>query len=147
AQIKQLAASLDTLGFFARQVKDLSLVCEALTGRSWPAPLLKQPLRIGFCPTEQWPMASLDAQQLLRRTADQLREAGAIVGEVELGRPFDGLLEAQKVIMAVEMSRALHVERERGAERLGAELRQLFAQAVACPPARYGAAVAQAEDC
>jgi len=147
AQIKQLAASLDTLGFFARATKDLPLLCEALTGRPWQVPGLEHPLRIAYCHTEQWPMASLDVQQVLSRAADQLRAAGASVEPIELEEPFRGLLEAQKVVMAVEMSRALRAERERYGDRLGPELRMLFAEADALPAARYDTALQQADEC
>lgn len=147
AGIKQLAASLDTLGFFTRAVEDLPLLSEALSGRVWQLPSRQRRPRVGLCLTEQWPMASTPVQQLLRRSADQLRQAGASVEEIELGEPFRGLADAQKVVMAVEMSRALRPERQRDAESLGPELRQLFAQADACPSDRYQAALSQAEDC
>ncbi len=145
--IKALAPSLDTLGFFARSAADLPLVSEALSGKPWQVPVLGEAPRIGFCASEQWPMASSEVQDLLRRSADLLRAAGTYVEEMELGESFRGLLDAQKVVMAVEMALSLKLERDQHEDKLGPELRQLFAEGDGCSAEQYQAALSQAENC
>lgn len=147
AGVKPLAPSLDTLGVFARALGDLPLLCEAIGGHKRTAPILRTPPRIGLCRTEQWPLASADAQAVLLKSAEQLRKAGAKVDEVDLGDSFRGLFDAQKQVMAVEMARSLARERTSHPEALGPELHRLFSEADACPAESYRSALPQAEDC
>jgi len=147
AGIKPLAPSLDTLGFFVRAVGDLAVLSEAIGGQKRSAPVLRGAPRIGLCRTEQWPLASPEAQTVLLESAELLRKAGARIEEVDLGDPFRGLLDAQKRVMAVEMTRSLETERQSRPEALGPELHQLFSECDDCPTENYRAALAQAEDC
>jgi len=145
--IKPLAPSLDTLGFFVRAVGDLALLSEAIGGQKRSAPVLRGAPRIGLCRSEQWALAPAEAQTVLLESAELLRKAGARIEEEDLGDPFRGLLDAQKRVMAVEMTRSLETERKTHPEALGPELHQLFSEGDACPPENYRAALAQAEDC
>jgi len=147
AGIKPLAPSLDTLGFFVRAVGDLAVLSEAIGGQKRSAPVLRGAARIGLCRTEQWTQASTEAQTVLLESAELLRKAGARIEEVDLGDSFRGLLDAQKRVMAVEMTRSLETERKAHPQALGPELHQLFSEGDACSPEKYRAALAQAEDC
>lgn len=145
--IKVLARSLDTLGVFARRVADLSLLYEAFSGGAWAVPTAPTPPRIGVCRTEQWPMASADAQSILLQSAEALRGAGAHVEEIELDEGFRALHDTQKVVMAFEMARELRRERDEHADKLGPQLLQLFAEGDAYSPGQYEAALAKAAEC
>lgn len=147
AGIKVLARSLDTLGAFVRRVADLSLVYQAFSGGAWSVPAAPTPPRIGVCRTEQWPMASADAQSILFQSAEALRRAGAQVAEVGLDEGFRGLHDTQKVVMAFEMARELRRERDEHADKLGPQLLQLFAEGDAYSPSQYQAALAKAAEC
>src|SRR5260370_14983251 len=91
--IKQLAASLDTLGVFTRDLTDLPLVWKVFVGNTWSLPAADLPPRIAFCRTEQWPLATPDAQRVLVEAAHALRTAGARIEEIELSAAFHGLHE------------------------------------------------------
>jgi Asp-tRNA(Asn)/Glu-tRNA(Gln) amidotransferase A subunit family amidase len=78
---------------------------------------------------------------------DNLRSASAPIDEIELPDSFRGLLEAQRIIMAVEMATSLGFEREEHGAKLGPELRELCAQGDAHNPCSYQAARSQAEQC
>jgi Asp-tRNA(Asn)/Glu-tRNA(Gln) amidotransferase A subunit family amidase len=147
AGIKPLARSLDTLGAFVRAVPDLSLLREAFGGRPWSLPAIPTPPRIGVCRSEQWPMASADAQRVLLQSAEALRGAGARVEEIGLDDGFHSLYDAQKLVMAFEMAQALRRERDEPAGKLGPQLLQLFAEGDAYSPSTYQAALAKAADC
>jgi Asp-tRNA(Asn)/Glu-tRNA(Gln) amidotransferase A subunit family amidase len=144
--IKPLAASLDTLGFLTRDLGDLPLMWKIFVGESWSL-AADVPPKIGFCRTEQWPLASRDAQRALVESAEALRKAGAPIEEIELGAPFTGIHDVQKVVMAFEMSQALRPEREQNGDRLGEHLRELLEVGAATSVERYQAALARAEEC
>jgi amidase len=145
--IKSLAPSLDTLGFFARSLSDLPLLAEVLSGKPWSSRGAGAIPRVGFCPTEQWTLATEDTRQLLSAAQDKLKRAGATVNEIEFPPRFRGLHDAQKVIMAVEMTSSLRPERHEHPGELGPELHQLFAQGEAARGSVYDSARAQAEEC
>ncbi len=145
--IKQLALSLDTLGVFTRDLTDLPLVWKVFGGNAWSLPAADLPPRIAFCRTEQWPLATPDAQRVLVESAEALRTAGARIEEIELSAAFHGLHDVQKLVMAVEMTEALRHERERHADQLGTELLQIFKEGKACSAERYQLALGRALEC
>src|SRR5260370_16821277 len=71
--IKQLAASLDTLGVFTRDLTDLPLVWKVFVGNTWSLPAADLPPRIAFCRTEQWPLATPNCPPMLLEPAQSLR--------------------------------------------------------------------------
>lgn len=145
--IRELAASLDTLGLLARDLGDLPLTWKIFVRESWSLPAADVAPKIGFCRTEQWPLASRETQRVLVESAEALRNAGSRVEEIELGAPFTGLHDAQKVVMAFEMSQALRSEREQHLDQLGAHLREILEVGAATPVERYQAALARAAEC
>ena len=145
--IRELAASLDTLGLLARDLGDLPLTWKIFVRESWSLPAADVAPKIGFCRTEQWPLASRETQRVLVESAEALRNAGSRVEEIELGAPFTGLHDAQKVVMAFEMSQALRSEREQHLDHLGAHLREILEVGAATPVERYQAALARAAEC
>src|SRR5262249_14217594 len=141
--IRPLAPSLDTLGLLTRDLGDLPLMWKVFVGESWSLPPADVAPRIGFCRTEQWPLASKDAQRVLVESAEALRNAGARIEEVELGAPCIGVYEAQKVVMAFEMSQSLRPEQEQHPDKLGERLREILELGASTPLERYQAAVAR----
>ena len=147
AGIKPFAPSLDTLGFFARSISDVSLLSEAITGGALSASPVRSAPRIGLCRTEQWPHASADSQRVLLESRNRLRDAGAPVDDVDLGDPFQGLHRSQAMVMAVEACTSFKSERENHAKQVGPKLHDLFAEGDRCTSETYAAAIAQAEEC
>lgn len=84
--MKLYAASLDTVGFHARSVDDLDLLCAAF-GMS-PADMPPDRLRIGVCRTPFWDAADTDGRAAFGRIADALRDAGADTVPLTLPPPF-----------------------------------------------------------
>jgi Asp-tRNA(Asn)/Glu-tRNA(Gln) amidotransferase A subunit family amidase len=138
--VSPLAPSLDTLGVFAREAADLPVLARAL-GVALPAaePLAAAP-RIGLCRTAQWPMASADTRRAVEEAAAKLARAGAAVSGAELGPELEGLYEAQKTIMAVEIARSFADHRRERGDLLSASLREVIDAGTATPPERYRAA-------
>lgn len=145
--IRPLAPSLDTLGLLTRDLGDLSLMWQVFVGESWSLPPADVAPKVGFCRTEQWPLASKETQGVMVEAAEALRNAGARIEEVELGGACTGLLDVQKVVMAFEMSQSLRTERELHRDRLGEHLRDILEVGAATPVERYRAVLERAAEC
>ena len=136
--VHPLAPSLDTLGFFSRELEDVPLMLSVLSGRSG-APIKAREPRLGFCRTEAWPRADAETRGRIEGAA---RTLGA--REVELGPAFDGLIDAQIAIMGFEAAKALATEPQ---ERLSAKLRAFLRDGASVTPERFRAAREQAGRC
>ncbi len=125
--ILPLAASLDTVGLFARNVEDLALFASVLsesdprlasTRVAQPTNLdlgsfaKTQAPRIAFVRTAQWPALDADTRGRLERLAKRLGDHGARVDEIELPEKFGELVEVQNTILEVELARSLSYEFE-----------------------------------
>ena len=108
AGLKMLAESLDTIGVMAREVEDLALALEALSGRAAPdfASFTGKP-RVGLCRTPRWPLADAATQANLEGAASRLAQAGARVKPFDLPQGAGQLFDRHKVIMGFESARAL----------------------------------------
>ena len=93
--VHPLSPSLDTLGAFTRQVADLPPILTAL-GLDLPEeiPPLEKP-RLGLCRTELWDLAERSTRAAVEQAAAALERQGAQVREIDLGRSFLGLADAQ----------------------------------------------------
>jgi amidase len=130
--VRALAPSLDTLGFFVRELDDVPLVLAALTGvQPRPAP---PPRRFGLCRTELWDRAEAGTRQAVERAADQIAAGDAVIVDVDLP---PGLADAQIAIMGAEAAAALGGEPQ---QRLSARLREFLDQGRAVTPERLRAA-------
>lgn len=146
--VKPLSPSLDTLGFFTRELADVPLVSAALAGGT-PRPLPSLPRRpvFGLCRTDLWERAEPSTRQAIEAAAARLARSGAEVREVELPASFAGLLEAQVAIMGGETAVSLRRELEDFPDALSARLREVLEAGRACSPERLAAARAQAALC
>jgi len=139
--VSPLAASLDTLGLFARHPADLPPLLEALGVASAGEERGAGPPRIGLSRTEQWALATPASRTVVEGAAAALARAGAEVREVELGPEFRGLFEAQKTIMAVEVARSFAELLRLREGDLSPVLRNLIRVGEATPPREYAAAL------
>ena len=149
AGVKPLAAGLDTLGYFARNLDDIAWFGAALSDKE-PADIPPWPgaaPRVGLTRTRDWPHAEPATVEAVETAAARLGEIGASVAEITLPGAFEGLGEAQKTIMAVEAARALAWERETHAEQLSTRMRAFLDTGAATSVAAYDGAVALARDC
>ena len=142
--VHPLAPSLDTLGFFVRELADVPLALAALG-----APLAKPDARsaarrpvLALCRTEAWDRAEPSTRAALEDFAARI---GA--REVTLGPRFDGLVEAQIAIMGAEAAVSLRREREQEPGKLSARLREFLELGRAVAPEQLARAHEQAAAC
>ncbi len=94
--VKMASISLDTVGWYGRSVDDLILVAEAfwLAKRSDMPAIAPKGLRIGLCRSPVWPHIEPAGEAALLLAAQRLADAGAIVEDLELPPPSEGLYQA-----------------------------------------------------
>jgi amidase len=127
--VKQNTASFDTVGFFARTLEDIALFRAAVTGFAHK-PLAEVPLnqlKIGFC-RMFWDRAEEYTKKLLEDAASAFANAGAKVGDVELGKPFERFETMGRRINDFEFSRGLTWERQHHWELLSEFQRAKFSK-------------------
>jgi Asp-tRNA(Asn)/Glu-tRNA(Gln) amidotransferase A subunit family amidase len=150
---KLYAATLDTVGWYGREVADLRLLAE-LFELGAPAPEPAPPLsamRLAICQTSVWHEAGPASRAALAQAAARLSDAGASVTELVLPAAFDKLpTDLHKAVLHGEgraaflnlrhqFGAALHDDfRGRAENRAGitaAQLCEAWDTAAACRPA------------
>lgn len=103
-----LAATLDTLGFFTRDLRDIALIRSVLVADEAHPPAREENarLRVGFVRTTHWQEAEPCTRELLEKTANNLSDQGADVSEPHFSTSFSELADAHKTVMAFEAARA-----------------------------------------
>jgi len=151
AGVKSLSETLDTVGGFARSVRDVALLGSVLLGDARLAALAHDPdqaatneaagraPRIGMCRTPQWAQADADTQAAWTAAAAVLAPQAAALAEVALPDSLGDLIDLQKQVMAFETARALSHERVRHRDRLSERLRTLLDEGLAIPGAEHTA--------
>jgi Asp-tRNA(Asn)/Glu-tRNA(Gln) amidotransferase A subunit family amidase len=123
--VKPYSPSLDTLGFFARETNDLTLV-RAAYGHAAADPV-KRPPRIGLARTVWWDAVEPSNRKNLEEAARALRAAGARVRAWDMPESWRALAEAQNRVMTREAARAYARERQRFPHLLSPSLTQALA--------------------
>ncbi len=142
AGVKQVAPSLDTVGWFARDVQTLERAHEALTGRL-PAPPPAGPLRIAVVRTDLWERASADTHTAIANAAERAANGGAVVVDRDLPDAFVGIAEDQRVIQAYEAARSLGAEHTTHRDQLSAGILEVLDWGASLEPAKYARARAR----
>jgi Asp-tRNA(Asn)/Glu-tRNA(Gln) amidotransferase A subunit family amidase len=148
--LKVMSPSLDTLGVFARTVRDVELVFGSVraAGRHSSRPNRRDgPTRIGFVRTPQWDMADLTVMRGLEALGDELAVAGFEVVETTLPPTFADLVPAQVAIMEREVAETLSDEWVREPARLSDSTKDLLRRGSAQPPETYVRAHTTASKC
>ena len=109
--IRHLRPGLDTVGLFARDLRDLAMLQAIATGvpPTPPAAELKG-VRVGVCRTLNWHQALPEAVDALERAGKELKSRGAIVHDVDMPDVFTGIEDLFRVISSTEGARALAAE-------------------------------------
>jgi Asp-tRNA(Asn)/Glu-tRNA(Gln) amidotransferase A subunit family amidase len=121
AGLKFVAESLDTIGIFGREVDDLALALQALSGRI--AVNVDGKPRVGLCRTPRWQDADAATQANLEAVASRLAKAGARVKPCDLPQGAGELFDRHKLIMGYESARALAWEYATHPEKISATLK------------------------
>jgi Asp-tRNA(Asn)/Glu-tRNA(Gln) amidotransferase A subunit family amidase len=90
--VAPIAHTLDTNGPMARTVEDCALLDAVITGRS-PVDTESfgrdlKGLRLGFAPKQHLDLIDAEVEQTFRQSLAKLREAGAVIIEIDLGDDF-----------------------------------------------------------
>ncbi len=101
---KRYSHTLDTIGWYGRAPEDLRLVAEAfrLFDLDRPQAMGLRALRIGLCQGPNWHLATPASQAALELAGQRLEAAGAIVEPLALPQLFEGITEAQRVVLLGE---------------------------------------------
>lgn len=118
--VRPLAPSLDTVGFFVRELDDVPLALRALTGAR-PSPVLLGRPRFALCRSEAWDRAEPSTRASVEGAAARLARSGAEIEELQLP---EGLVDAQMAIMGAEAAWSLRTEPE---QELSPRLREFLA--------------------
>jgi Asp-tRNA(Asn)/Glu-tRNA(Gln) amidotransferase A subunit family amidase len=121
--VKPCSPSLDTVGIFTRDVAGAAHVLPVLTGAPQHGVADREPVRVGFARTQEWHLVPATTRSMLEQAVTLV---AAELDVVEVDVPFAGLAEAQTVVMQVESTRALAVERAKHAAQLSMTLRAVL---------------------
>ncbi|MCB1387599.1 MAG: amidase [Rhodobacteraceae bacterium] len=119
---KTCAASMDTLGWFARSADDLDLLAEVFGIERLAAPASLAGAKIAICRSPVWDKAEPATVTAMAEAERGLIDAGAQLTELDLPDNFDGLTEAHRVVMQAEMRSAFLADYRRLGEALYPEL-------------------------
>lgn len=129
--VNPFAPSLDTVGYFARTVADLSALHQALTGiapRTTSATGRSSGgLRVGLYRSHQWSAADPDSVTMVERAAQAWRDGGAEVIELAPIEALADLADHAQAIMFREGACSLAWERANHDDQLSPGLRKLLA--------------------
>lgn len=153
AGAKPLSDTLDTVGTLARTVPDVALFAAALSGR--PAWLVRpmdahvsRPLRVGLCPTYEWPQALAETQAAMQHAAASVNAHGSMVlRDVRLPVDYQQLAQAQTHIQLAEQAQCLAFERLQHTARLSPRLQGILQSGVAVTVEQYDQAQALLARC
>ncbi|WP_052391812.1 amidase [Paraburkholderia bannensis] len=150
--VHALAASLDHIGFFARDVEVAALahalfvakradaVDSVQAWRTWFAPLGAPP-RLGVVRTPFDERLQDEQKANFETSLARLRAAGAVVTEIEFDADLAQIVDALQVILRVEAGHAVAAEARDHRDQLSAHMRSLIDEGAAMPQARYEAAL------
>jgi Asp-tRNA(Asn)/Glu-tRNA(Gln) amidotransferase A subunit family amidase len=101
---KQYSNTLDTIGWYGREVADLQLVGKAfqLFDIDSSDPVTVRGLRVALCRTPYWESAEAGTHKAFALAGERLAKAGAVISDLTLPAAFGGLNDAQKTVMMGE---------------------------------------------
>ena len=138
AGVKAVAPSLDTIGWFARDVAPLDALRVVLTGRR-PASLERgTPPRLALVRTARWDDSSDDDGRIAVEEAARLASAaGATVVDTALPELFDALAADHPVVMGYEVARSFAWEWHNRRDQLSSSFQDLVGRGLAIDPDVY----------
>jgi len=142
--IRPLADTFDTIGLFARDVADVAHFAAVLAKR----PVLRlngddaafRPV-FGLCRTPEWPHADEDTRTALDTAARLAVDAGATVKEITLPEVFDGLGEAQGIVVDYQAALSAAYELAFHRDQVSKSYAVRADAGAACSPERFDQAL------
>jgi amidase len=147
--VKPLARRLDSLGFFARSVRDAVLFADTIAGKpdAGMVAVPNRPPSVALVRTAHWERADASSQQAVEATAALLAEAGAELGEPVLPPEFAELADIQHLIFTAGAAEALADEWRDHRDQLSPQLRPLLEEGLSHGAAEIAEAETVAERC
>ncbi|WP_417725135.1 amidase [Salipiger sp.] len=105
--VRTLAPTCDTVGFFARDTRDLILLANAYDMDAAPEFDTLAGRKVGVCRPPRWELAETGTRSAMDETARRLKAAGARVEDCVLPSCFDSFSDAHDAIIARELRTAL----------------------------------------
>jgi Asp-tRNA(Asn)/Glu-tRNA(Gln) amidotransferase A subunit family amidase len=140
------APTLDTVGIFARNVGDATLLASVCAPAARPLPAesgsLPRPPRLAAVRSPVWDAASAPQKKQFADNLAALRRAGAEVTEAELPEPFRGAHAVQRAIMAYEAAQHLGAVQREHRPLLSARLNAFLDEGAAIEEQHYRDALA-----
>jgi Asp-tRNA(Asn)/Glu-tRNA(Gln) amidotransferase A subunit family amidase len=149
--VLEIAATLDTVGIFARSLEDVALVAQVLArgakASAYPNYLqsAREPLakaRFAFVKTPAWPFAQDSTKTAFTELATTL---GAACEELVLPAEFDHAIALHQTIMFAEIALNLGRYYDRGKERLSGVMRETVEAGRAISAVDYAAVLRERE--
>ncbi|MGI4858318.1 MAG: amidase [Janthinobacterium lividum] len=139
---KMYSSTLDTMGWYGRQVEDLQLVAQAfqLLDIGVKRTVRLQRLKVGVCRTHNWSSADAYGREAFLEAARRLEAAGAIVTEITLPADFRKMNEAHTVIMRAEGRTAFLPDYLESHHLLHQDFRDMVENALKITPAKLAKA-------
>ncbi len=136
--IKTLADSLDTVGLFARNVRDIAFFASVLSGRDdlVVGDTVGKP-RVGLFRSAQWSRAEPATVTAIERAVAALAKAGVAVRELAVPAAFNDILDHHDKIMGRDNVFALAYERLQCGDTIAAKTRDFLAGHVGIDAAAY----------
>lgn len=126
--VKTLAAGLDTVGIFARDVGDVVFYMANVHETAKLAPAVPFAPKVGLFRGEAWDLATEPVETALATAVAALERAGASVRDIPVAAPFDKLLPVHDILMGWGMVRGLYYEHRFHPERITAKTREMLDQ-------------------
>lgn len=146
--IRHLRPSLDTIGLFARDIDDIALLDNVLTGCAHAEPPKQvSDLRVGICRTFNWHHAQPEAVAALDSATRSLSGAGARIVDAELPPIFADIEKEFQVISSVEAVRTMADEVREHLAAMNAWLQDSVRAGKSFDQARYDQAQLRANTC
>ena len=145
--VKLISETLDTVGLFARTVADARAVFAAVrNGGAAPGAPGGAPT-LALVRTGHWQRAEPSTRDAIEHLAGRLARQGLTVVDTELPAEYDRLVEAQTVVMEVEVARNLARETTDSPDLVSASALGVVERGRARSAQEYDGALALAEEC
>ncbi len=152
AGVVPLAASMDHVGPMGRRVRDLAILLQVIAGADpkdpsaadVPVPDYTERIKQGCTAPRLGRLRGLFesraepvTHEMMGRTSDQLRAAGAVVLDVALPAAFTDVLARHRIVMGVEAAMFHEPRLRRHPEDYDPNIRGLLEEGLKCPAAEY----------
>ncbi len=144
AGVKILSWTLDTVGLFAQNVRDVAFFTAALTGQNFTIATKDLAPRIGIARLDVWDQVSTEMMQALEDVCGRASRAGAKIKQVAVDTLFNRAQAAQLCIQEYESARSLAFEFGHWRDQFSRQLQSVMTRGWTTPAQTYRLAIDEA---